>query len=517
MSTNNDPTCAASCWQIACFPVDAAYTVASYVFYPVTWVIEKIKKVFTRIIGYFSETGIFSFGVYNNCGQRTIIEIFKWTPCDTNTRSAFDPNRLKESIRTLEGIGATSFTLKPNDGLSEIKGMTLKRQDLKTKIEQMGGEWVEDIRLDHIPGHHQGHTYKASGLGSMFNGTDSKYDIIRLGNPAKVFEWSKFYTEVLTKEVTNKQTGEKERICNMGWKIITIKDGDLEYPALMTAHWKNNKDAKRPVDQCFLRCHSPTESYAFERKWIGTHLGQLRGDVCIFDTRGTYESTGVASEGGYYMDVRRVFEHLMVKERYASKDIWAVGFCLGGAVAADLKRVAPDVNYVPVNSFESLYDTLLQQSFPINRLAAWAVDDVRAEEEEITTRVEQDSFNTAGKLASIPTKGGISFVVNTDTDTVVSPEAHQKLFDAASSCSMYAEHMLAKQSEMEQKAKNGHSLDPLLDHPATFQRYVELVTHKDTFIARAKRSPQSQPSTPVGTPSRANSLASLSRSSTTVQ
>lgn len=382
----------------------------------ILWVIEKIKQVFRQCIGYFVRISVFMFGVYHESGTKAqIMEWFKQSPCDTRQRHGFDRDRLNRSIAILEALGGMRTTLYPEDKDATVDCMVMRYQDLKASIEKKGGRWIE----------HQ--------LG------EETLEIITEDPTKTSSEWKKFSEETLSK---------------MGWEETTI--GDKR--AFITARW--NKDEKRPKEGlCFLRSHSPTQSYAMERKYIGKHIG-LHADVCLYDYRGTVESQGEASEGGYYLDIKAVYTFLK-KMGYKASDIWATGFCLGGAVAAALKQMyhREGLNLAIENSFDSMEKVMGNQVWPASFLGPFALPEIQSQNSAITSRVSQDSFDTVGKLQSLSSKAGKVVVIATDSDKTLAPDAHNNLFNAAQKCSDAS--LLVFRSP--DPTKNGHSLDPLFD------------------------------------------------------
>jgi len=89
------------------------------------------------------------------------------------------------------------------------------------------------------------------------------------------------------------------------------------------------------------------ESMALTLHWLFP-----RRDVVVFDYRGYAPSTGRPSAQALLSDSLMIFERL--QQAHASRDIVAVGFSLGSAIAAYLARHRPVAGLILVTPFDSL-------------------------------------------------------------------------------------------------------------------------------------------------------------------
>lgn len=186
-------------------------------------------------------------------------------------------------------------------------------------------------------------------------------------------------------------------------------------------------------------------------------LGQ---DVLCFDYRGTWESEGIPSEGGYYLDAEAAFEK--AKALYPPNQIWIDGFCEGGAVANHLYTKYHDlgVNLFMQNPFDSMSSVLSQQA----SFAPMGIDGIKSGDEAIEQLVEEDGFDNLRKLEKLAgsEKKGCAIVVSTDTDRIVGPDAHQHVVAAVEKVAAQTFDVVYSPEDRE---KDGHRLDVLSNGP----------------------------------------------------
>jgi hypothetical protein len=152
---------------------------------------------------------------------------------------------------------------------------------------------------------------------------------------------------------------------------------------------------------------------------------------------------------------------------------------LGGAVSVHLKKKYHDkgINLFIQNSFDKMLHTLQSQVFPANWLAPLGLNEVRSRSDLVNALVEQDSFDSVGKLDSLSgkEKQGTSIVYNTTTDCVVDSHSHARL---ARRLDGISKQTFSANYEPEDKRKDGHRLD-LLGEPGLWDRAVTFITAKD--------------------------------------
>jgi dienelactone hydrolase len=154
-------------------------------------------------------------------------------------------------------------------------------------------------------------------------------------------------------------------------------------------------------------------------------------DVLAWDPRGTAESTGEASEGGYYLDVDVVY-HYAVANGYRPEKIYAFGFCKGAACAAHLKKKYHHLglNAVLSNPYTSMKGVVENYGW-LGRLASrFGLKAIQSTDPAITHRVEQDYFDNVNKLRNLPHSNGKLIVIHTKTDNMMPYASAERLFDA---------------------------------------------------------------------------------------
>lgn len=440
------PATSCSCLDVVTFPLRAPINA-------LLWLADKVKQVYLRCIGFFVRIGVFMFGEYHRgFWQREVIEFFKKSPCDTNERSRFNDERLLKSETILKDLGGFVSHVWPKDGGARIEYYLVTYTDVRAKIEEKGGMWIS------IPAREteKGYVYDQK--------SPTTIEIIcSAGTNTK---WNDHYENTLKK---------------VGWEETTLEFEGADHQVLLTTKWKDEK--RLDPETLFLYSHSPTTSWAMDRGYAARHLS-LHGSVCMYDPRGTWNSTGEASEGGYYNDARAVYDQMMRFGYKANKTVVS-GFCLGGAVAADLKRTHPDTIYVPVNTFDSFERTMANQIFPFGFLGGTALEVIKDEGLDVV----QDLFDTAGKLAKMrhDATRGATVQVATTTDTTIPDGATGNVFRAAERAGRVFQLFYTPD-----KPGNGHSSNPL-DCPLFLEKYIEVLTR----LIPEQALPPRQPSPPL--------------------
>lgn len=411
--------------EIICTPI---YVVT----FPLRYLIDKVKLVFQKFLGFFLRITIFMHGVYNDSWlTRQIVELYK-SGCE-RSRAPFDAKRLESSRSVFKNLGAEIKFATTPDG-NEVEYCHIKYENVKKKIEEKGGKWVELPVQSTV-------------------GPKESVEVIYSDKPTK--EWEDFSKNVLSR---------------MGWKEIVLDIAGKKIPAFQTAKW--NEDQQRPEEkQCFLRSHSPTSSWAAERSYTGMHLG-LHADLCLYDYRGTYNSKGTPSEGGYYSDIETIYQTM--RAHYPTKKIWSSGFCLGGAVAISLLKAHNDegLNLVTENTFDKIEKVVNRYPWPFRALGRFALPQIQA---NVRSKVPQDFFNSVGKLESLsPAKdAGTRIIINSHPDTMMEEDAKHKLCSAAQKSGKTFQFVHTGHGH-----KNGHSLNPL-DDPKIWEGYVAALAERN--------------------------------------
>ncbi len=418
-------------------------------------VAHKVRLLFQKILGYCLRTVVFMFGEYKSSPFKHFImeKCGKGGPCDTRGRKQFDPSRLEKRRDCFKCLGCEvdengdfPFAI-PKDGQAKIEYCHIKYEKVKETIEKNGGEWIELPAIEETEN-------QWLELGSGEEGT--KIEVILQNEKVPIETWKNFYENTLVK---------------MGWTPINLTRNGKSIQALLTAKWDPKQERPLP-GLCFIRSHSPTSSWAMEYRYVGKQLS-LHADLFLYDYRGTCKSEGIPSEGGYYLDLKAIYEEAK-KRGYANEHIFATGFCLGGAVASSLRR-EEEVNLIVENYFDSLtrvidhYPSPIRcLGKPIKWLAKIGLPEIQAKEKEPLTH--QNYFNLVENLTEAkPNKNRIHILINTNPDTLPAPDSFQRTSETAAKVGSVS------RITFNCKVTNGHSLDPLAD-PSTWSKYVEEIT-----------------------------------------
>ncbi len=421
------------------------------------WLAERVRQLYVRCLGFFVKIGTFMFGTYHKgFWQREIIEMFKSSPCDTNERTRFDPSRLTDSETILKNLGGFISHVWPKDGGAKIEYYHVSHKDVKAKIEEKGGQWIEVA-------------VRETDKGYVYD-RESPLTIEIIFAREHSSQWQEHYDNTLK--------------C-IGWEEVKLEYDGQAHQVLMTTKWRGKE--RIDPEALFLYSHSPTSSWAMDRGYIARHIG-LHASVCMYDYRGTWNSTGDPSEGGYYNDARAVYDQMM-RFGYKAKKTVVAGFCLGGAVAADLKRTHPDTIFVPINTFDSFKRIMGNQVFPFGFLGNTALEVIKDE----SLDVAQDLFDTADKLSKMrkDVTRGATLQIATTTDTTLPSGAIDNVHAAAERAGRVYQLLFTPD-----KPGNGHSCDPLRD-PSFVERYVEVLTKLIPERAPQPRPPSPPPQIPV--------------------
>ncbi len=375
------------------------------------WTARKVKELAEAVFGYIVRIVTFQMGERHRPLAAWIMRAFQKINSDPREEKPFDPERLERSTKFLISYGGVEVQLRSQN--ASVHAMTLKSEDFFNALADKGAT------IETLP--YQGH-----------------YRRMLLNPPIQDVE--KFYLE-----------------------LIDITIGGVEQKAVLLP---SRCDITQPPH--ILHSHSPGRSMCMDRKFIGLHLA-AGYDITIWDPRGTAESTGIPSEGGYYLDAEAVFN--WVRSQGVSSDrIYASGFCKGAGIAAHLKKKfhAEGVHFIASNPYTSIEEVIKGYGF-VGRLGAkYGLKAIQ----DPSLNVEQDYFNVVKKLASLDRhySGGKAIFIHTDTDQMMPPNTVEQLKTAFGDAGLVRE-ILRKHPDPE---ANGH-MQPPYEDPAVWNRYVGVV------------------------------------------
>ena len=204
-----------------------------------------------------------------------------------------------------------------------------------------------------------------------------------------------------------------------------------------------------------------------DRRFVWLHLA-AGYNITIWDPRCPVDSTGRASEGGYYLDAEAVYQKILDGGTPHNR-IYVSGFCEGAAVAAHLKKKYHHlgVHYIASNPYTSMKDVVESHGF-LGRLGVrfglHALQD-------LNLNVPQDYFDNVEKLRNLPRTDGKCVFLHTDTDELMPAGTVQKICNAFGEAGPIHEIMRAHPKPEE----DGH-LQPPYEDASVWRRYVRFVT-----------------------------------------
>lgn len=404
-----------------------------------------LERMFKNFSGYLLKICVFQLGEYRhgNFFTRYLVRLIKRRYEMEGKTFSLNPASLERDVAMLEELGGIRRTKKSIDGLAEIDYMLLTYDNVLDRIVQKGGKWVKiTAEPTSDPSHYKSASNSSLFLHIIFAETETP-------------EWKTFFKDVLSK---------------MQWEQATVEFSDKTRDVFITRRLYEKEAGESRA--CFLRCHPPGQTYAMENKYVGIHLGAKK-DLCLFDYRGTHKSTGTPSEGGYYLDAETIFQELLRTYAYKPEEIWVTGFCLGGAVAAYIKTKYHDLGvcYVGENTFASLIDVVKHQPWPISYMGTISFDAIKSTRAAITSRIEQDGFDTVRKFDEVKSKKkGICIFVNTFGDRILPADSGKLLFAAASK-----NNTVFDLSHYNPKARRPHA-EMVFDEGSLLSEYLKIIS-----------------------------------------
>jgi alpha/beta superfamily hydrolase len=404
-----------------------------------------------KILAYLFRSCVFQLGMYQSgLWAKVIVKLIKNRYDIPYRHLSLTSANLNDFIDRLEDLGGRRAFKTTVDGNAKIDYMILAFDRVKERIEQKGGKWVE---IAIVP-NKDASNYKAADPSDK----SPPHYIRAIYSDHESPEWTAFFKNTLN---------------HFEWEEAVIAFPDSKKSAYITFY----SPSKPPetTRACFLRCHSPGRSYGMDESYIGKHLS-LNQDLCLFNYRGTHQSTGVPSEGGYYLDTETLYQELISTHSYQPEQIWVTGFSLGGAVAGYLKAKYHDqgINYVGENTFSSLEDIVAFQPWPINILGKRIFHAICSTEPSIQEMTEEDYFNNLKKFSNLKSgvKNSISIIINTDHDPIVPENSADLLYSTMKKCGN-----AFKITHKSVSKSNPHG-DDLYNDAKVWQEYASIILNK---------------------------------------
>ena len=192
----------------------------------------------------------------------------------------------------------------------------------------------------------------------------------------------------------------------------------------------------------FMHANSASVSFVMLPRRVGFYLG-CKQDVCFYDPRGTWRSSGVASEAGYYNDIRAVFERFLVG--YDPRRIWVTSACGGSGPSAYLKSQLHEtgVNFIYENGFSDLrQDYVEPQGWFVDKFANHFWNGLASKDIDERDKPPETGFNVYEMWKNLKmTDIGKVLIVNATNDQRLPPEVAQRNVAHAKKVNSYVHHI----------------------------------------------------------------------------
>jgi hypothetical protein len=390
--------------------------------------VDKIKALVGAIFGYILRLSVFQIGLMHwPCGK-TLMRLYQKCTSDPHDEKPLDRARLQRSKDRLTSFGAQYESLKTADGGATIEVMTFKSSDFLQKIEAMGGE----------------------KRAILLNGEARTAILPRRGADPKEFQLLKEHLEKFFLTPVDVQT-----------------DVGQERGILLPPEAEILDETKRPW---ILDINSPGRSKDMKTRFLGLHLPSY--NVCLFDPRGTIDSTGEPSEGGYYLDAEAAFKHLLSKGVRPDR-IYISGYCAGAGIGAYLKKKYHHlgVHFIAQNPYNKLLDMVKTHGWLARTFGELAMPSIQSKNPAITSLVEQDGFDLEAKFRNLLRSEGKFIFIDTDTDKRVRRDSVDLLAQAVGN----AGPVIRFTRKHPNPKADGHMQNPIEMCSATWRRYIQVV------------------------------------------
>ena len=260
-------------------------------------------------------TAVFQNGVAHRCLEKSLIHLVTGCQQKTSHPKVFDPSRAEQGLLSWKKLGATEFTLTPRDGKAKINGVFWRAERLEEILTKAGARWE---RIEVV--HEQGYQTILAIIPPASEELDPAWNTLE--NALASFNWRR-------QQVTTSSRG-----------VLSV---------IVTCHEADELSPEGDYGKIFIHSNSASVAYVMLKRRAGFYLG-MKQNLCFYDPRGTWKSTGVASEGGHYNDILAVYQ--TVRKEYTEEQIWVSGACLGCTAVAFLKETTREgFNLILENGF----------------------------------------------------------------------------------------------------------------------------------------------------------------------
>lgn len=335
--------------------------------------------------------------------ERCITRIFSAITQGSCSPEVVNEKRAKNCREAYEALGAVFSTISSKDGEAKLQKMHLRSSDLEAKINELGGEWK-----------------KMKVLEETEDGMRIEKSVLVIFPPKeKGGNWDKL----------------EEAFQKLRWKKKTFdyeySDGSVEVEGFVTC-----EDAEDLPDQLeedrkklFLYMNSPGMSFIMNTRGAAAYLGR-KEDICFFDPRGVWKSTGVASEAGLYRDIWSVYKS--IRDQYSPQNIWVNTVCGGCMPTWHLMSKVHHlgVNFILESPFTNLHEDFIYPRGYIVRAFVWFFGSgLKSKGKDIGKgKVLETGFDAEKLLQNLSkTNQGKVVLVNIDNDQFLSKKVSDRV------------------------------------------------------------------------------------------
>lgn len=325
--------------------------------------------------------------LYNSCIQKTC------------SPALFDEERAKRSLESLKRIGGEEAFLTPDDRKAQIHTMQFRAEVLEKKLKTWGAKW-ERVQVT------------------------TEQALFAIIPPDKqTAAWYTFEQDLL----------------HLKWDKRTVKDiHGRSFQVIVTCEHAEEVPAEALYQKYFLHCNSASVCFEMLTRRIGFYLGSKQ-NAKFFNPRGVRESTGVASEGGYYLDAMTVFQSL--PSHVKPEDIWLTSACGGSAPAAFIRSQNPQTHMIFENGYTDLKrDFLDQESWIVRTFATYFWGGLSCRDSD--NPPVETGFNIEKLWENLTSEnGGKVIVVSVANDQRLSKEVKERNLELARKISNQVLHL----------------------------------------------------------------------------
>ncbi len=341
-------------------------------------------------------TSVFQIGVEKGIFERTLMWIYGVFSQKTFFPKGFDNQRAEQGLHSFIQLGAKIEFITPKDDMAKIHMMHLRSSDLEQRVLSFGAKWEKMTILE--------------------NGKQK--EIFAIIPPVSLDkDWKSF----------------EKHLLKLKWdkRFVTLSNHETKEVMITCENAESIQD-KDWHQRLFLHVNSASVSFIMLTRRAGFYLG-CKQNICFFDPRGTWKSSGIPSEAGYYNDIVAVYEK--VEQHYNPKDIWITSACGGSAPSAYLKSMKhlSGLNFIFENGFSDLKKDFVEpEGFIVKTFANYFWDGLCSRDIKAEDKPSETGFNIPKLWKDLKqTDLGKVMIVSVKNDQRLSPSVAKRNIELA--------------------------------------------------------------------------------------